>query len=123
MTGWTEEELATISGPREIGIAPTRHDGTFGSYVTIWIVRAGSDLYVRSWRGRGGSWFRQALRTRHGQIRADGQQHPVTFEEATPDSRAAVDSAYRAKYGTGQHAGAMVAKPAADATLRVLPAG
>src|SRR5204863_3240131 len=48
MTGWTEEELTTISGSREIGIAPARHDGTFRSYVTIWIVRAGSDLYVRS---------------------------------------------------------------------------
>ena len=123
MTDWTEEELTTINGPRETGIAPARPDGSFRSYVTIWIVRVGSDLYVRSWRGSGGSWFRQALRTGRGQVRADGKEHAVTFEEAGPESQAAIDSAFRAKYGSGWHVDAMVAKSAADATFRVLPAG
>jgi hypothetical protein len=27
MTDWTEKALTTISGSREIGIAPARHDG------------------------------------------------------------------------------------------------
>jgi hypothetical protein len=123
MTGWTEEELTTINGSREIGIAPARRDRSVRSYVTIWIVRVGSDLYVRSWRGRGGSWFRQALRTRRGQIRAGGEEHAVAFEEADPETSAAVDSAFRGKYGSGSHVDAMVAKSAADATFRVLSAG
>jgi hypothetical protein len=120
MTDWTEEELARMGGAAEIGIAPARRDGTFRSYVTIWIVRVGGDLYVRSWRGRGGSWFRQALRTLAGQIRADGTEHAVVFEEVGSENQAAIDSAFRAKYGSGWHVDAMVALSAADATLRIL---
>jgi hypothetical protein len=121
MTNWTEEELARIDDPREIGIAPARHDGTLRSYVTIWAVRVGGNLYVRSWRGRDGSWFRQAVRTRTGRIRADRTEHAVEFEEADLENRDAIDSAFRKKYGNGSHVDAMVAPSAAEATLRVLP--
>jgi hypothetical protein len=101
---------------------PARRGGSFRSYVTIWIVRVGSDVYVRSWRGREGSWFRQALRTRRGRICAVGAEHAVALGETGPGNRAAIDSAFRAKYGSGWHVDAMVAASAADATLRVVPA-
>ncbi len=54
---WTEDELDRIGGAEELRIAPARRDGTLRKPVTIWVVRAGDDLYIRSWRGPEGGWF------------------------------------------------------------------
>jgi hypothetical protein len=62
MSGWTAEELDTIEAAEELEIAALRPDGTLRPFTTIWVVRVGDglcdDLYVRSWQGRGGGWFR-----------------------------------------------------------------
>jgi hypothetical protein len=55
---WTAEELARIGAAEELEIAPRRRDGTLRRAVPIWVVRVGDDLYVRSWRGSHGAWFR-----------------------------------------------------------------
>ena len=34
-----------------------------GRTTTIWVVRVGGDLYVRSYRGRNGTWFRRPQQT------------------------------------------------------------
>jgi hypothetical protein len=60
MSGWSDSELATIGRADEIHIAPDRADHTPGPSVTIWVVRVGDDLYVRSYRGPSGSWYRRA---------------------------------------------------------------
>jgi hypothetical protein len=48
MRGWTGEELRRIGGSTELQVASTRPDGTLRPFVTIWVVRAGDDIYVRS---------------------------------------------------------------------------
>jgi hypothetical protein len=48
MTGWTSEELTRIGSATELQIASARGDGTLGKPRTIWVVRVGDDLYVRS---------------------------------------------------------------------------
>ena len=58
MATWSKDELDTIGSADELQIAPLRRDGTLRKPVTIWVVRIGDDLYVRSYRGRGGAWFR-----------------------------------------------------------------
>ena len=52
MTKWTSEELTKIGTAEELRIASLRRDGTLRNPVTIWVVRLGDDLYVRSANGR-----------------------------------------------------------------------
>jgi hypothetical protein len=52
MTAWTREELSKIEAADELELATLRRDGTLRNPVTIWVVRHGDDLYIRSWRGR-----------------------------------------------------------------------
>ena len=62
MTSWTSEELAKIGDAEELAIASRRPDGSLRPFVTIWVVRTAGDLYVRSVKGRSGSWFRAPWR-------------------------------------------------------------
>ncbi len=57
MTGWTSDELTRIGTATELQIASRRGDGSLNRPRTIWVVRVGDDLYVRSMYGRAGGWF------------------------------------------------------------------
>jgi hypothetical protein len=48
MSEWTSEELEKIAAADELHLASVRRDGTLRKPVTIWVVRHGDDLYVRS---------------------------------------------------------------------------
>jgi hypothetical protein len=120
---WSPEELNSIAATGEIEIAPRRLDGTFGRATTIWIVRVGDDVYVRSYRGRDGSWYRSVRRTHEGRLRAGRVERDVTVDEDHGADRAAIDDAYRAKYGRSSYVDAMVTSDAAVTTLRLLPRG
>src|SRR3712207_8294259 len=61
MPTWTPDELSRIGGAEELQIASLRPDGTLRRYVTIWVVRVGDDLYVRSAYGKDNPWFRRAM--------------------------------------------------------------
>jgi hypothetical protein len=77
----------------------TRPDGTPRKPVTIWVVRHGDDLYVRSYRGTDGAWFRHAQSARQGLIQAGGIGKDVTFaDETDPALNDQIDAAYRDKY-------------------------
>ena len=69
MTAWTCDELDKIGAAEELEIASLRRDGTLRSSVTIWVVRYGDDLYVRSVNGRTSAWFRGTQARREGHIR------------------------------------------------------
>jgi len=58
MNAWSSEELDRIGAAEELDLAPVRRDGTLRKPVTMWVVRDGDDVYVRSVNGRGSSWFR-----------------------------------------------------------------
>jgi hypothetical protein len=58
MTAWTADELARIGSAEELQVASLRRDGSLGRPRTIWVVRHGDDLYVRSVNGPGAAWFR-----------------------------------------------------------------
>jgi hypothetical protein len=57
MSAWTNDELTRIGSADELELASARPDGTLRSPRTVWVVRVGDDLYVRSMNGRGGGWF------------------------------------------------------------------
>src|SRR5712692_4741590 len=98
MTAWNSDELVKIGAAEEVQIAPLRRDGTLRKPVTVWVVRHGDDLYVRSVRGRSAHWFRGTQERHEGRIRAGGVQQDVTFVDAGHDIDEEVDAAYRAKY-------------------------
>jgi hypothetical protein len=121
MTTWTEDELTTIGRAERLQIASTRPDGSLRPYVTIWVVRAGDDLYVRSAYGSTNPWFVRARSSGTGRIRAGGIERDVTFTEAAPDAHAAVDAAYHAKYDQygPRIVGTVVGPDAAAVTIRL----
>jgi hypothetical protein len=87
VTGWTSDELDRIGAADELEVTPLGSR----SPVTIWVVRDGDDLYVRSWRGRSGNWFRAAQRQGEGRISASGVDKDVVFVGADDDVNNAVD--------------------------------
>src|SRR6266513_1109753 len=99
MTTWTSDELTRIGATDELEIASLRDDGTLRKPVTIWVVRLGDDLYVRSVRGRNSHWFRGVKDRHEGHIRAGGVDKDVRFVEAGDDVKDEIEAAYRTKYG------------------------
>jgi hypothetical protein len=121
---WTADELAGIGAAEELHIAPRKPDGTLRRAVPIWVVRVGDELYVRSWRGADGAWFRAAQRQHTGHVRAGGVTKDVAFADADPEIADAVDDAYRGKYGGyPSYVQPMVSDRARATTLRLVPAG
>ena len=98
MTGWTTDELERIDAADELEIASLRPDGTLRNPTTIWVVRLGDDLYVRSVNGRSSGWFRGTQVRHEGRIRAGGVERDVTFVDADHGIEDQIDAAYRTKY-------------------------
>jgi hypothetical protein len=121
---WTTDELGKIGAADELEIAPRQRDGGLRAPVTIWVVRHDDDLYVRSYRGTGGSWFRGVQVRHEGHIQAGGVDKDVTFvQEADPGVNDRIDAAYRTKYGrySGTYVDPMVAPDARATTLKLVP--
>lgn len=97
MTAWTHDELTRIGAADEMEIALMKRDGTLRHRVTIWVVRHGDNLYVRSVNGRAAAWFRAAQERHEGRIWAGGIEKEVLLVE-TDDMNDEIDAAYRAKY-------------------------
>jgi hypothetical protein len=123
MSGWTADELTRIGKADELQITSRRGDGSLRPYVTIWVVRAGDDLYVRSAHGRENGWFRRALSSGEGRIRAGGVERDVAFEEPGAAVDADLHAVYHAKYDRygPSIVGPVVSPESARSTFRLAP--
>jgi hypothetical protein len=122
MTTWTSSELNLIAKADELEMEPRRNDGTLRGPVPIWVVRDGRHLYVRSFRGTDGGWWRTARANHQGRVRSGGVDKDVTFVEVTDSEiNDRIDTAYRTKYGRfgGAYVNPMVA--ARPTTLELVP--
>ena len=120
---WTADELAGIGRAEELRLATVRLDGTLRPFVTMWVVRVGDDLYVRSAYGPDSPWYRRALASGAGRIRAGDVERDVTFSEAAPGAHPAIDAAYHAKYDRygPRIVGSVVGPEAHRVTIRLMP--
>ena len=126
MTAWKSEELDKIAAAEELQIASVRRDGTLRKPVTIWVVRHGDDLYVRSVNGRTSAWFRSAQVRHEDRIRAGGVEKDITFvEETDPGINDQIDTAFRTKYRRhdAQYVEPMASAEARAATIKLVPCG
>jgi hypothetical protein len=112
-----------LTRTEELGIASRRPDGSIRPNVTIWFVRLGDDIYVRSAHGYDNPWFQRVLASREGRIRAGGVERDVAFEEPGRDIAEDLHAAYHAKYDRygPSIVGTVVSREAARSTLRLVP--
>jgi hypothetical protein len=123
MTQWKSDHLDKLGKAEEVQIASVGRDGTLREPVTVWAVRHGDELYIRSVKGRSGQWFRGAQERHEGRIRAGRVQQDVTFVDADHDINDEVDAAYRAKYRryAGSILNSVLTAGARSSTIKVLP--
>ncbi len=123
MIPWTSEELDKIEMAEELQIAPLQLNGKLRRAVTIWVVRVGDNLYVRSYHGCNGSWFRAAQVRHEGHIQSGGVDRDVIFvEEIDSGINDQIDAAYRAKYRRyPQYVSPMVTPDARETTTKLVP--
>ena len=123
MTQWKAEQLDKLGRAEEVQIASVRRDGTLRKPVTVWAVRHGDDLYVRSVKGRAGPWFRGTQERHEGRIRAGGVEKDVTFTAADHDIDDDIDGAYRTKYRryAGRILNSVLTPQARSTTLKLVP--
>jgi hypothetical protein len=124
MPTWTPDELAEIGQADELELASLRADGSRRDEVTMWVIRDGDELYVRSMHGRSGAWFRGTQTRQQGHIRSAGVDRDVAFvvdPDAALNDR--IDQAYRAKYGRygANIVGGVVNPGSRDATIKLVP--
>jgi hypothetical protein len=122
MTDWKRDELSKIAAAEELEIATATRGGALRDPVTIWVVRHGDDLYVRSVNGRTGLWFRGAQDRHEARIDAGGVVKDVALVE-TQDAPATIDDAYRKKYRryAANIIGSVITRKARAATLKLVP--
>jgi hypothetical protein len=122
MTAWTNDERDTIAAADELELASARRDGTLRKPVTIWVVRHGDDLYVRSVYGRTSAWFRRVQDRHEGHVHAGGVDKDVAFVEVD-DLKDEIDDAYRTKYRRydARYVDPVVVPEAQAATLKLVP--
>ena len=122
MTAWRSNEISSIGSADELDLASLRLDGTLRNPVTIWVVRHGDDLYVRSVNGRTGAWFRGAQDRHEARIHAGDVEKDVLLVEMD-DVNDEIDAAYRAKYRryAARIVDTVLTPEARAATLKLVP--
>jgi hypothetical protein len=123
MTQWKSDHLDKLGKAEEVQIASARRDGTLRKPVTVWAVRHGDDLYVRSVKGRSGPWFRGTQETHEGEIRTRGVHQDVAFVDADQSTQSEIDSEYRTKYRryAGSILNSVLTPEARSSTTKLVP--
>ncbi|GAA1059285.1 DUF2255 family protein [Agromyces bracchium] len=118
MPTWTADDLAVLDRVREVRVAGRRADGSLRRLTIVWLVVVDDAVYVRSYKGPDGQWYRGVQHHHEGAIMWGGRTVDVAF---VPDAShdAEIDAAFVAKYGNGSSTQAMIMSPATETTLRI----
>ena len=122
---WNPAIFGALTLAKEVDVTPIDADGARRASRTVWSIGVGDELYVRSWKGRGAVWFRDAIATGRGEIAVTGggASQPVAFDEVdvAASVQEQISATFLSKYADDGYAGAMNEEAPLSATLRVLP--
>ena len=124
MSVWSAEELSALEDAEELEIASRRPDGTLRAYVTVWAVRLGDAIYVRSAHGPENPWFVRAKAAGEGRIRSGGMERDTRFTTPGPEVADGVTALIHAKYDRfgAQYVDPIISADAVRSALRIDPA-
>jgi hypothetical protein len=124
MSKWEQDHLEAIGAAKEIQVSPAHEDGSMEESVTIWVVRVGDELFVRSVRGAHGAWYQRAEDQHLGRIEVEGAPVDVEFQDVGEEKAEEIDAAYREKYADESDSVDAITSPDSRATtLRLAPRG
>lgn len=120
---WPADTLERLRVEREVRIRTSDPDGREHTAI-IWAVVDDRDrVLVRSWKGAGARWFREATTDRPVALVVDGNAHEVIVHAATDAVRVAACSAeLQRKYAGDPATPSMVRDEILDTTLELTPA-
>ena len=119
MSKFDAETLHALRDVQEVAICTDAHPG---NAVTIWVVVAGEDVFVRSVRGAKGRWFRDLATGGLATLELAGRRLAVRAIPANePDPVAKASREYLRKYASSPYAQAMVRPETLPTTLRLEP--
>lgn len=125
MATWTKNEIASIADAEELELSSRRKDGSLRDTTTMWVVRDGEGLYVRSIHGRDGIWYKGTQIRHQGRIDAGGVSKDVSFGDASSDPglNKRIDAAYKQKYRRfgDDIVGSVVSRDARASTIKLEP--
>jgi hypothetical protein len=119
MTRFDADALSDLQSAKEVRIRTDKHPD---SAVVIWVVVADDTVFVRSFRGARGRWYRDLatggdatleVGSRRLAVRAMPEHEPAAIERASRE--------YLAKYRSSSYAQAMVNQDILATTLRLEP--
>lgn len=119
MATFAAETLRALRDTKEVGIRTGKHPD---NPVTIWVVVAGEDVFVRSVKGAKGQWYQDLATGGPATLDVAGRTVPV---EAVPvgdgPSIERASRAYLSKYHDSPWAQPMVREDVLATTLRLKP--
>jgi hypothetical protein len=119
MTNFPADILNELRDVREVAIRTEKHPE---SAVVIWVVVAGAEVLVRSWRGTKGRWYRDLAAGGPAFLEFASRRLAVQAIPASdPTAVAQASSEFLRKYGPGPYAEAMVKPEIRPTTLRLEP--
>lgn len=119
MPTFDKDTLKRLHDLQEVSICTEKHPQL---PVTIWVVAAGDEVYVRSVRAAKGRWFKDLAQGGGATLDVSGRRVPVTAIPATDAGSVERASAeYLRKYRTSPYAQAMVKAETLPTTLRLEP--
>jgi hypothetical protein len=119
MTNFDADTLRELRNVRELRIRTGKHPKTA---VVIWIFIADDEVFVRSWLGAKGRWYRDLAAGGRATLEFAGRRIEVQAFPASDDAAIARASAeFLRKYQPSSHAREMVRSDILSTTLRLEP--
>jgi len=116
------ETLDLLARTKEVRIETSRQGGPVHSAI-IWIVVDGQDVFIRSFRGERGRWYRETLANPQVTIAAGDRRIEATAVSATDaESVQRCSEGFQLKYPKSKSTPMMLADDILDTTLRLDPA-
>ena len=119
---FAESDLALIGSTKELEVETSAADGTVHRTIVWPLVRDGV-VYLRSYKGPAGRWYREAIANPDVALVLDGRRLAGRAVPATDDASVeACSQALRDKYRRSYSLQAMLAPSVLPTTLRIEPA-